>query len=341
MNKARMLIVDNDARISALMGSILMGDGHEVREEGCFFPVLGGAVAGLARSKRMKLNRTRLCVLALAALVGAGTLTVGAANQIADSATLTVNRGGTLEAAGLITVNSRGTLLLNDNSTTDRINNTVPIARVGGTLTKGSAVGEGIAGSSAANGGAVSTTDLGAMILASDSHTGSVGALVFAGFSDAGGFKLPVDNWIGTAGTEDSNLANDRLLFAQAPSASEIAFTGGSYEIVPVREPSTLFAGLFHHWGNRPQRALQMRRAPRVIFHSLFPNRMRLSDQKEPHGSGRCAWNQCQSGRDSSSLPQPASLSFTPGFRASGFLRLPNTHSPSDEANGNCFDSVV
>ncbi len=204
-------------------------------------------------------------------IISGGKLLANAVNALQATASLTVNNGGTLEAGALnaiggpggMTVNNGGAFLISGAGTTDHVNDTAAITLAAGTLTKGSGVTEGLAGSSPANGNAGSAPGLGALTLTAASHldfgTGTVGALVFASFSDAGNFALTVDNWTGAARTEGTNGTNDRLLFAQVlsaselgniafagftPGATEIQLAGGYYEVVPVPEPGTWLAGL-------------------------------------------------------------------------------------------------
>lgn len=195
---------------------------------------------------------------------GTMTLTLGGTNTFNGTTTvaggtLTATATGALGSTAAITVNNGGTLLLGGTTTTDRVNNAAPITLAGGTITKGADASEGVAGSST---GAASTTGLGALTLTANSRldfgTGAVGTLVFSSLSE-GGNTLAVDNWTGTARTEGVNGTNDRLLFAQAVSAADlasvsftgfgtgaqqIALTGGYYELVPVPEPATWVSGL-------------------------------------------------------------------------------------------------
>jgi len=112
-----------------------------------------------------------------------------------------------------------------------------------------------------------------------DFGTGAAGVITFSSFT-ANLHTLIIDNWTGTAGVV-GNAATDRLIFDADESgylsyfsftgfsgATEIALSGGFYEIVPITavpEPSTYASGtltliaLLGHWGKRIRKSIRSR----------------------------------------------------------------------------------
>ena len=199
--------------------------------------------------------------------VNGGKLVAGGANALQNTSSITVN-SGTLEASvanavtasGTITVNSAGTLLLSGAGNLDRISNAAPLTLAGGQIVRGAGASEGVAGSSS---GGATVAGLGVLTLSANSHvdfgTGAVGSLVFASLNGLG-FSLFIDHWAGVVGMEGT-AATDRLIFAQALSAADLAnvsftgftgpaiqisLSGGAVELEPglVPEASTWVAGI-------------------------------------------------------------------------------------------------
>lgn len=205
-------------------------------------------------------------------VVNGGTLQAAGANALQSTGSITVHNGGTLETTAAnavsgnapITVHAGGTLLLGGaGATANAVHDAAPVVLAGGKVTKGNGVSEGTGGSSAANGNLASVPGLGALTLAAtgsklDFGTGSVGTLVFDGFTSAG-FTLTVDHWSGVPRTEGSETVHDRLVFAHSLNAADlnhVTFSGfgvtgalqipladGYFEVVPVPEPATWLAG--------------------------------------------------------------------------------------------------
>jgi fibronectin-binding autotransporter adhesin len=210
---------------------------------------------------------------------GNGTLTLSAANTYsgattASAGTLKLDNNGTTTArltnTSGITVNSGGTLLLasSSGSSTDRISNSATVTMNGGGMFKTGGLSEGTrptngsASDGAAGMGALTlqnTTSLLHVTIDFGSTTAG-SSLVFSSLAAASkGAFVDILNWGGTAWTDNGANTNDRLLFATDPgfSASDLAnfaFSGYAtgaveitygnlFEICPVPEPSTWFAG--------------------------------------------------------------------------------------------------
>jgi autotransporter-associated beta strand protein len=184
---------------------------------------------------------------------GNGTLTLSGANTFSGSTTVNAgtltaaaSSGSALGSTSGITVNSGGTLML---GASDQINDSASVTLAGGTFHKGNF-----------SEGTVSSVGMGALTLTtSGSHidfgTGTVGVLSFASFSPNSN-TLVIDNWTGTVNMV-GDASTDRLIFDsdQASNLGNFQFTGfggpvtefalggGYYEVVPVPEPRTWFAG--------------------------------------------------------------------------------------------------
>jgi autotransporter-associated beta strand protein len=195
-----------------------------------------------------------------ATLVTAGTLRAGATNALGSTSG--------------ITVNSNGTLLLSNNTTTDRINNTAGVILDGGGRFATGGFSEGLR-PSAPSGGTSGAAGMGALTLQNTSSTaraiidfatgGNGSSLVFSSLSGGAGAFVNILNWTGTAGTDSGTSTSDRLLFATNPNLtnaqlsswsffndSNVAFATGAtiipygnmYQVVPVPEPGTWAAGI-------------------------------------------------------------------------------------------------
>jgi autotransporter-associated beta strand protein len=213
---------------------------------------------------------------------GTGTLTLSGANTYSgattvSAGTLKIDNSGTTTArlanTSGVTVNSGGTLLLasSSGSSTDRISNSAGVTLNGGATFNTGGLSEGTRPSS--SGSSDGAAGMGALTLTSTSSgshaiidfTNANGSsLVFSSLSGASGAFVDIKNWTGLARTDNGATTNDRLLFASDPGltatqlanwqffddsgtafatgAMEIAY-GNLFEICPVPEPGTWFAG--------------------------------------------------------------------------------------------------
>jgi fibronectin-binding autotransporter adhesin len=188
---------------------------------------------------------------------GAGTLVLTGANTLSGATTvsggtltLAAASGSALASTSSLTVNSGGTLLL---GASNQINNTATITLAGGTFAKGN-FSEGSATAPGIGMGTLTLTAAGSQI---DFGSGTTGVLNFASFNP-GTYALMIANWTGTPNVA-GNGSTDRLIFGSdqfanlgnfvfsgfAPGALEINLGNGYYEITPVPETSTWFAGAF------------------------------------------------------------------------------------------------
>ncbi len=192
---------------------------------------------------------------------GTGTTVLTGANTFTGATTISA---GTLQAAGAgtlgsttsIAVNNGGTLLLSGAGS--RINDAATVNLNGGKIDVGGAL----------EGNGVSSLDgMGALTLSANSTIdfSGVGSLMFASGTYSAG-TLSILNWNGSALTAGVDGTNDRLMFQGNDAArmtflsgfsqSSVVFNGFSsgytalqfdsthFEIVPVPEPSSVFAAM-------------------------------------------------------------------------------------------------
>ena len=196
-------------------------------------------------------------------VIGAGTLAVNndgatATGRLVNTSSITINKGGKLALGGIASV-------------TDRLNNTATITLAGGGTFATNGLSEGSAPSAPSTGGAVG---VGALTLSSTSSasratvdfapTQNGSTLIFGSLASGKGAYVNILGWTGVMGGDNGAVTNDRILFVTDPGftsadlanwqfsddqgtnvgsgATEISFNG-YFEVVPVPEPATWFAG--------------------------------------------------------------------------------------------------